>query len=108
MRGEIKDYQAAKERAEGNARLRGTLRFAMAVVVLIYLGLAFSLTRVKPGEAEYYISIFTLGLNTLLFAAVLATSVVLKRKYDRFVGLMKQFEVADRADPWRIGGGDET
>ncbi len=102
MREEIRDYQTAKQRAEGNRRLRGTLRLATAVVVLIYLGLAFSFTRVRPGDAEYYVSIFTLILNTLLFAGVLATSVVLKKRYDRYARLMKEFEVADKADPWRV------
>ena len=102
MREKIGDYQTAKERAEGNARLRGTLRLAMAVVVLIYLGLAFSLTRVRPGEAEYYISILTLGINTLLFAAVLATSLFLKRRGDRYARLMREFARADDADPWRV------
>lgn len=102
MRDEIRDYQTEKERAESNARFRGALRLAMGVVLIIYLGLAFSLTRVKSGEAEYYISFFTLGLNTLLFAAVLAASVVMKRRYERCVLRMKELERADKPDPWRI------
>lgn len=102
MPGKAVDYRTAQERAENNKRLRGVLRFAMGIIFVIYLGLGFSLMYVKQGAAEYYISIFTLGLNTLLFFAVLATSIVLKRRYDRFVQIMKDAAAADRADPWRI------
>ena len=102
MRGEIRDYQTAKERAEGNARLRHALRFALAIVMVIYLGLAFSLTHVKPGDAEYFISIITLGLNTLLCAAVLATSVILKKRCEGYEKHMKELTQADRADPWHV------
>ena len=102
MRGEISDYQTAKELAEGNARLRGAVRLATTVSALIYLGLGFSLRRVAPGAAEYYVSIFTLALNTLLFAGALTTSAVLKRRHERYVQMMDQLARADRPDPWRV------
>lgn len=102
MRAEITDYRTAKEKAEGNASVRRALRLAMAIVVVIYLGLAFSLTRVRPGDAEYYISIFTLGLNTLLFAAILAASLVLKKRYEDYARRMRELARADEANPWRV------
>ncbi len=103
MREKIADYQTAKERAESCGRILRTLRFAMGIVVIIYLGLAFSLTRLRPSVAEFYVSIGTLALNTLLCGGILAVSLVLRRRGDRYARLMKEFEQADKPDPWRIG-----
>ena len=101
---EIKTYEAAKLRAEGNARLRGMLRYAVAIIVLIYLGLAYSLSYVKPGDAEYFVSILTLGLNTLLFAGVLLATLMLKKRHARYETLMRKFAVEDKANPWIVRG----
>ncbi|MGI6238529.1 MAG: hypothetical protein ACOYI5_02760 [Christensenellales bacterium] len=99
---EIRDYETARRRAEGNERIRRALMTALTLVVLIYLGLIYSLMHIQPGDAEYYVSIFTLILNTLLFAGMLIAAYVLKRRYARYQALMQKYAQEDKADPWMV------
>ena len=55
-----------------------------------------------PTLASERFRVITLGLNTLLFVAVLATSIVLKKRYEHYARLMKEFSKEDKADPWRV------
>ena len=64
---------------ERRMRLRSTLRGLMVIVIMVYLALAYCLSYIRPGDAEYYISLFTLILNTLLMAGVLIADRLLAR-----------------------------
>lgn len=97
------DYATAKARAEGNARLRGAVRMAMTVVMMIFIGMAYSLRYLARDSAEYYVSMLTLIMNALLFAVVAGTAVVLRKRYAKYVQVMKEHAQNDEAAAWKPG-----
>jgi cytochrome bd-type quinol oxidase subunit 2 len=97
------DYATAKAKAEGNARLRSAVRIAMTIVIFIFLGLAYSFSYLAKGTAEYYVSIITLIMNILLFILVTGTTVVLRKRYSKYVQVMKEHAHKDEADAWDLG-----
>lgn len=89
---------------ERRAKLRGTLRGLMVIVIMIYLALAFCLSHISATSPEYYISMFTLLLNTLLMVATLTADRLLARgirKCEREIAA-RQAKLDDKADPWQI------
>lgn len=97
------DYATAKTKAEGNARLRGAVRIAMTIVMIIFIGLAYSFPYLARGTAEYYVSILTLIMNVLLFILVAGTAVVLRKRYAKYVQVMEEHVQKDESAAWDLG-----
>lgn len=96
------NYAELQQKAKTNLKLRQSVYIAVSVTVLVYAGLAYSLCYVKPGDAEYYVSLITLMLNSILFAALMITAVVLRKRGDRFAKRMEEFDRQDKTDPWIV------
>ena len=96
------NYAGLKQKAQSNLKLRQSVYIAVAVTIVVYAGLAYSLCYVQPGDAEYYISLITLALNTLLFAGLMITAIVLRRRGDRYIKRMEELDREDKADPWIV------
>jgi uncharacterized membrane protein len=92
----------AREGLLRRMRLRGTLRGLMFIIIMVFLALAFCLGNIRPGDAEYYISLFTLLLNTLLMASVLIADRVLVRGIKKCRQALAQSEGSGKADPWSV------
>ena len=89
---------------ERRTKLRGTLRGLMVIVIMIYLALAFCISNISNTSPEYYISMFTLLLNTLLMMATLTADRLLMRgirKWQREMAA-QQAKSGDSANPWQI------
>ena len=89
---------------ERRMRLRSTLRGLMVIVIMVYLALAYCLSYIRPGYAEYYISLFTLILNTLLMAGVLIADRLLARGIKKCHQELaaRQSTAGDKAGPWIV------
>lgn len=96
------DYATAKIKAEKNLRLRSAVRIAMTVVILIFLGLAYSFPYLARDSAEYYVSVLTLILNGFLFLLVMSTAVVLRKRYAKYVHAMEKSARQEAAAPWEL------
>ena len=84
---------------ERRMRLRSTLRGLMVIVIMAYC-----LSYIRPGDAEYYISLFTLILNTLLMAGVLIADRLLARGIKKCHQELaaRQSTAGDKAGPWIV------
>lgn len=96
------NYAGLKQKAQMNLKLRQSVYIALSVTILVYLGLAYSLCYVQPGDAEYFISLITLALNTVLFAGLMITALVLRKRGDRYIKRMNELEREDKPDPWVV------
>lgn len=96
------NYAGLKQKAQTNLKLRQSVYIALSVTILVYLGLAYSLCYVQPGDAEYFISLITLALNTVLFAGLMITALVLRKRGDRYIKRMNELEREDKPDPWVV------
>lgn len=97
-------YAEAEEHALTTQKLFGALRIGLTIVMMIFVGLIYCLHYVKPGDAEYYISIITLVLNGVLLAAMLTAAFLLKRKQKLYRELMEKYRREDKPDPWILSG----
>ena len=77
---------------------------AVVDVIMVYLALAYCLSYIRPGDAEYYISLFTLILNTLLMAGVLIADRLLARGIKKCHQELaaRQSTAGDKAGPWIV------
>ena len=91
---EPKSYAEAEERAKTTAKLSGALRVGLTIVFMVFIGLIYCLHYVRPGDAEYYVSIFTLILKT--------TAVILNKKQENYRALMDRYRKNDEPDPWKL------
>ena len=99
---EPKSYAEAEERAKTTAKLSGALRVGLTIVFMVFIGLIYCLHYVRPGDAEYYVSIFTLILNGILFIAMMTTAVILNKKQENYRALMDRYRKDDEPDPWKL------
>ena len=101
-RREPANYAEAEHQARRYGALATAVRVGMTIVVLIYVGLVYSLCYVSRDSAEFYVCVMTLIMNTLLFAGMATAAVFLARKRRRCQELMKEFEQKDEPDPWIV------
>lgn len=92
----------AERMYEQSSRLIESTRIAVTIILVVYLGLFFCLRHVERPAAEYYISIVTLVLNTVLFAAVLIVTARLKRRQRICLKRMEQYRAEEKPDPWLV------
>lgn len=103
MEIDARDYATAKTRAEGNARLRGAVRIAMTIVMIVFMGLAYSFRYLARETAEYYVAVLTLIMNALLFILVALTAVVLRKRYAKYVQVIKEHAQKEESAAWNLG-----
>jgi hypothetical protein len=93
-------YAEAEKRARGNRRLRELIRAGMTIVVFILLGLAYSLSHIKRDTPEFIVSIVTLVMSLLLFTGMTVTTIILKKRYKRYLALLVELAEKDEPDAW--------
>lgn len=96
------NYAGLKQKFQTNLKLRQSVYIAVAITLIVYAGLAYSLCYVQPGDAEYYIALITLALNTFLFAGLMILAVVLRHRGNRYSQRMEELSREDKADPWIV------